>query len=98
VRVKKRKKMHLFTAFVINAGGVFEIGDFSLQSMDDLHETLARIGDQHGQKICPSYELFAIAGYHLYRNNPRGVWINCSHGSVPTGEEIGELIRNRFDI
>jgi excinuclease UvrABC nuclease subunit len=96
VSVKKRKKMQLFTAFVINAGGVFEIGDFSLESMDDLHETVTRIDT--GQKTCSSNELLAIVGYHLYRSNPRGVWINCSYGPVPTGEEIGELIRKRFDI
>ena len=99
MRVKKRKKMQMFTAFVINAGGVFEIGDFSLESMDDLHETIVRVDTKApGSCYCPDMGLFEIAGYHLYRSNPRGVWINCSHGSMPSGEEIGELIRKRFDI
>ena len=96
VRVKKRKKMQMFSAFVVDSGGVVEIGDFSLESMDDLHETVVRIAAK--PKICPPCELFAIASYHLYRNNPRGVWINCSHDLVPSGEEIGEIIRERFDI
>ena len=95
--VKKRKKMQLFTAFVIHADNVAEIGDFSLDSMNDLHETLTKIDAKAPTSSAPAVELLAITAYHLYRNNPRGVWINCSRVAMPTGEQIGKIICERFD-
>ena len=101
--VKKRRKLQLFTAFLIRQDHVWEIGDFSLDSFDELCKKAAEIEsdssmyDRFSMDL-PANELLGITSFHLYRSNARGVWVDCRANKKLNPELLQEMAREWFNI
>ena len=96
----KRKRIQTYSAFLIKAGQIVELGDFTLENLGKFHKSfLAQLA---GPADCTDSkkmaESLALLAYHLYRSKPSGIWLNCSKTrSVPKESEIMNAILERFD-
>jgi excinuclease UvrABC nuclease subunit len=92
---KQRRKEQVYSAFVIRAGVITELADFTIDQIDDVCRSIKDQLALPVKTIEPNQlaEQLAIVAYFLYRNNPAGLWLNLSAGKIlPEPEEIKELI------
>ena len=99
VFLKQRKKEQTFSAFVVRAGYIFELADFTVETIEAFYKSFMQCLTEpafglSGKQLS---EQLSFLGFSLYRSKPAGVWINCSSGlDVPASEEIIDMIRGRF--
>ena len=96
----KRGKTQTYAAFLIKAGGITELGDFTVEDPGKFYKSylkkLAGPADCTDSK--QTAEHLSLLAYHLYRSRPAGVWLNCSKTrSVPDIDEITNAILERFE-
>ena len=95
----KRRKIQTYAAFLITAGHITKLPDFTPEDLGEFHKSfLTRLS---GPADCTdskqlAEELSHLA-YHLYRPKPAGIWINCSKmHHTPAVEEIRNAICKRY--
>jgi excinuclease UvrABC nuclease subunit len=96
----KRKMTRTYAAFLITAGCIRQLGDFTLEKIGEFHKSfLAQLaGPANRTDPKQTAEKLALLAYHLYRSKPRGIWINCSNQNrTPTTDEITNAISEKFD-
>jgi excinuclease UvrABC nuclease subunit len=92
---KQRRKEQTYSAFVIKAGDITELADFTIDQIDEVCKSIKEqlAGPAETIKAKQLAEQLAIVAYFLYRNKPSGLWLNLSAGKeLPEPEEIKELI------
>jgi len=95
----KRKKEQTFSAFVIRSGYIFELADFTVETIESFYRSFMQclaepVLELSGEQLS---EQLSFLGFSLYRSKPAGVWLNCSSGlEVPACEEIIDTIRRRL--
>jgi excinuclease ABC subunit C len=95
----KRKKTQTYSAFLIKAGGITELPNFTIENLGGFYESfiakLAEPGCLTDAKQLA--EQLSLLAYHIYRPKPAGTWINCSKmHHTPTVEEIRNVICKRY--
>ncbi len=95
----KRKMTRTYAAFLIKAGCIAQLDDFTLEEFDKFYKSfLAQLAEP---AVCANSkqlkEHLSLLAYHLYRSKPRGIWINCSKiHHTPKPEKIKNTISERF--
>lgn len=95
----KRKKEQSFSAFVIRSGSIFELPDFTLETIDAFYSSFTQCLAEAASELSSEQlsDQLSFLGFSLYRSKPAGVWINCSSGrEVPSSEAIIDMIRRAF--
>ncbi len=96
----KRKKEQTFSAFVIRSGHIFELADFTLETIDAFYKSFMQcltesVFGLSGEQLS---EQLSFLGFSLYRSKPAGVWFDCSSTQqFPTPKEIKIAICKRFE-
>lgn len=93
LKIKKRRKQQLFTAFIIQTGIVAELGCFALEAF----EHIGRLIDRHTPNLNPNQakDILSITCYHLYRSTQQGVWLDCSK-TIPATQQIIDAVTEKF--
>ena len=96
----KRKKEQTYTAFVISNGYIRQLEPFTLDGVQEVSKSLARLfGEQERPgDVKAKDELMSLVSLSLYRSKPAGIWINCSKGDFPDRNQIADTICERFSI
>jgi excinuclease UvrABC nuclease subunit len=79
----KRKLTRTYAAFLIKAGHIIELKDFTVEDIEKFHQSLVDHLDQPPEQIPPQQicEELALTTSLLYRNKPAGLWLNLSQRS-----------------
>lgn len=96
----KRRKIQTYAAFLIKAGQIAELGDFTIEEIGEFYKSFLEKLSEPACLICPKElaEQLALLAYHLYRSRPSGIWINCSNQNrIPKADEITNTILEQFD-
>ena len=93
-----KRKVQSYAGFLITAGRIVELDDFTL---DDIEKFYASFRDSLNQPMENSAcgqmpKHLALTTYFLYRRNPPGLWINASVDETIRCENLTEAIENRF--
>ncbi len=91
----QRRKEQTYSAFVIKAGDITELADFTIDQIDEVCKSIKDQLALPVKAIEPDQlaEQLAITAYFLYRSKPAGLWLNLSAGKeLPEPEEIKKLI------
>lgn len=96
----KRKKEQTYTAFVISNGYIRQLEPFTLDGVQEVCKSLARLfGEQERPgDVKAKDELMSLVSLSLYRSKPAGIWINCSKGDFPDRNQVADTICERFSI
>ena len=97
----KRKKVQTYAAFLIKAGQIAELGDFTVQEISKFYKSFLAKLSEPASKTCSKElaERLSLLAWHLYRSKPAGVWLNCSNPQrIPREMGITNAIAERFDI
>jgi len=94
---KQRKKELTYSAFVIRAGQIAELADFTIEQIDGVRQSIKEQLAQPVKTIGPERmaEQLSLVAYFLYRSRQGGLWLNLSAASplhLPAPEEITNLI------
>ena len=97
---KKRKTIQTYAAFLIKAGCIRQLDDFTLEKLGEFYKSF--LGQLAAPADCTDSETLkehlSLLAYHLYRSKPRGIWINCSNQNrTPSADEITNAILEKFD-
>lgn len=96
----KRRRIQTYAAFLIKAGCITELGDFTIDEFDKFYKSfLAKLSEPADcTDSKQSAEELSLLAYHLYRSRPSGVWLNCSKTHrIPNVDEIKNAVCERFD-
>lgn len=94
----RRRKIQTFAAFLIKAGQIHELADFTIEQTGKLHTALTEkpASSWNIQTSRQFAEQLSLGGYFLYRHNRPGVWIDCRE--PPASGDIEAAIRERFGL
>ncbi len=95
---KQRRKEQTYSAFVIKAGDITELDDFTIDQIDEVCKSIKDTITLPPKTIDPNQlaDQLAIVAYFLYRTKPSGLWLNLSAGKVlPKPEELTQLITDQ---
>jgi excinuclease UvrABC nuclease subunit len=96
----KRKKVQTYAAFLIKAGHIGQLGDFTIDEPGEFYKSLlAKLAEPACSTDAKQLaESLALLAWHLYRSRPSGIWLNCSNQNrIPKAEEITNSILERFE-
>ena len=97
----KRKKTQMFSAFLIKAGNISRLDDFTLEDMEAVCQSLnaefsrpVKVSDKR-----QFAEQLALLGYFLYRSSSTGIWMNFSDRKKQiSSDKIAEIISSKFEL
>jgi len=99
----QRSKKQLFKAYLLSKGNVFQLGNFSIDTIDDLFisaECYTKQKDENKDVDLRS-KLLSIFAVSLYRSKPSGIWLNCSGAyglNFPNVSQLSKSISEFFNL
>jgi excinuclease UvrABC nuclease subunit len=91
----QKKKVQNYAAFLITAGRINRLNEFSLDHVNDLVQNITACSCQVSEQA-DNYEIFteesAFISYALYRSKPAGIWIDLRDG-IDIQQLVSEISR-----
>ncbi|MCD4832005.1 MAG: hypothetical protein K8R02_09445 [Anaerohalosphaeraceae bacterium] len=93
----KRKMAQTYAAFLIDANGVKDFGDFLIEDLPKIFKLIQK-AKQRKRKTASraTVDMFNLAGFYLYRSNSPGVWA-AAQGDSWQGR-LTENIERKFEL
>lgn len=92
----KKKKVQVYSAFLIYAGNIIELPVFTVDKIERMVSGLNKKLIQLEGKIKPQNirESLSIVACSVFRSNTQGIWIDCE--KIVSAEELAGKIEDRF--
>jgi len=91
----QRKMAQTYSAFLIDANGIKDFGDFVIEDLPKIFKLIQKARHRKGKL---SYEelsdLFQLAGFYLYRSNSPGLWADAK--TIESHDQLAKMMTQRM--
>jgi excinuclease UvrABC nuclease subunit len=97
IKIKgQKKKSQTYMVFLVRAGLIERLDDFTTEQIPQLLETVSAVVTRLACETSTqnTAEQMSLVGFALYRSKPSGLWLDCRN--LPMADEISKLIGQAF--